>query len=68
MSLYYLLKILYNFKNNPYIKNYDLLILYSFSLGVKVSVDIHKTPFITKTKNLYHQKFSIYTNDEIQKY
>jgi len=67
MSLYYLLKILYNFKNTPYIDNYDLLILCSFSLGIKVTVDQHKTPFITKLKNIYPEKYSSYTNNEIQK-
>ena len=67
MSLYYLLKILYNFKNIPYIDNYDLLILCSFSLGIKATVDQHKTPFITKLKNIYPEKYSSYTNNEIQK-
>ena len=67
MSLYYLLKILYNFKNTPYIDNYDLLILCSFSLGIKVTVDQHKTPFITKLKRIYPEKYSSYTNNEIQK-
>ena len=67
MSLYYLLKILYNFKNTPYIDNYDLLILCSFSLGIKATVDQHKTPFITKLKNIYPEKYSSYTNNEIQK-
>ena len=66
MSLNYLLRILYNLKNNTYIDNYDLLILSSFSLGIKVSVDQHKTPFITKLKNIYPQKFSTYTNKKIQ--
>ena len=65
MSLYYLLKILYNFKNIPYIDNYDLLILSSFSLGIKASVDQHKTPFITKLKNVYPQKYSFYPNHKI---
>ena len=66
MSLNYLLKILYNFKNTPYIDNYDLLILSSFSLGIKTSVDQHKTPFITKLKNIYSQKYSFYPNHTIQ--
>ena len=66
MSLNYLLKILYNFKNIPYIDNFDLLILSSFSLGIKVSVDQHKTPFITKLKNIYSQKFRFYPNQKIQ--
>ena len=66
MSLNYLLRILYNFKNNAYIDNYDLLILSSFSLGIKASVDQHKTPFITKLKKIYPEKFSIYANNKIQ--
>jgi len=65
MSLYYLLKILYNFKNIPYIDNYDLLILISFSLGIKATVDQHKTPFITKLKRIYSEKYSLYNNKEI---
>ena len=55
MSLHYLLKILYNFQNLPYIDNYDLLILSSFSLGIKSSVDQHKTSFITKLKKIYSE-------------
>ena len=66
VSLIYLLKILYNFKNTPYIDNYDLLILSSFSLGIKTSVDQHKTPFITKIKNIYGEKYSFYSNIKIQ--
>ena len=65
MSLYYLLKILYNFKNIPYIDNYDLLILISFSLGIKATVDQHKTPFVTKLKLIYSEKYSSYSNIEI---
>ncbi len=67
MSLHYLLKILYNFKNTPYIDNYDLLILSSFSLGIKSSVDQHKTPFITKLKKIYSEKYLLYPNEVIQK-
>ena len=67
MSLLYLLKILYNFKNTPYIDNYDLLILSSFSLGIKVSVDQYKSPKTTKLKYIYSEKYSFYTNEEIQK-
>ena len=66
MSLNYLLKILYNFKNTAYIDNYDLLILSSFSLGIKASVDQHKTPFITKLKNIYPEKYLSYTNAKIK--
>ena len=66
MSLHYLLKILYNFKNIPYIDNYDLLIFSSFSLGIKASVDQHKTPFITILKNIYGKKYSSYSNIIIQ--
>lgn len=66
MSLHYLLKILYNFQNLPYIDNYDLLILSSFSLGIKSSVDQHKMPFITKLKKIYPEKFLFYSNEKIQ--
>ena len=67
MSLLYLLKILYNFKNTPYIDNYDLLVFSSFSLGIKVSVDQYKSPLTTKIKHIYSEKYSSYTNEEIQK-
>ena len=66
MSLYFLLKVLYNFKNIPYIDNYDLLILTSLSLGIKTSIDQHKTPFITILKNIYPEKYSSYSNEKIQ--
>jgi hypothetical protein len=65
MSLSFLLKILYKFKNIPYIDNYDLLILISFSLGIKATVDQHKTPFVTKLKRIYSEKYSSYNNIEI---
>ena len=67
ISLFYLLKILYNFKNKPYIDNYDLLILTSFSLAIKVTVNQHKIPFISKLKYIYPEKYSQYNNEEIEK-
>ena len=67
MSLHYLLKILYNCCNTPCINNYDILILCCFSLGIKVSTNQHKTPFISKIKLIYPEKYSFYKNEEIQK-
>lgn len=67
MSLQYLIKILYNFKNISYIDNYDLLILCSFLLGIKVSINQYNPPFITEVKRKYSDKYSSYSNEEIQK-
>ena len=59
MSLQYLIKILYNFKNIYYIDNYDLLILCSFLLGIKVSINQYNPPFITEIKRKYSKKYSL---------
>ena len=67
MSLQYLIKILYNFKNIYYIDNYDLLILCSFLLGIKVSINQYNPPFITEIKRKYSKKYSLYSNEDIQK-
>ena len=67
MSLQYLIKILYNFKNISYIDNYELLILCSFLLGIKVSINQYNPPFITEVKRKYSDKYSSYSNEEIQK-
>ena len=68
MSLQYLLKILYNIKNTSYIDNYDLIILCSFLLGIKVSINQYNYPFITDIKRKYSNKYSSYSNEDIQKY
>jgi hypothetical protein len=68
MSLQYLIKIIYNFKNISYIDNYDLFILCSFLLGIKVSINQYNPPFITEIKRKYSNKYSSYSNEEIQKY
>lgn len=67
ISLYYLLKILYNCENTPCLNNYDLLILCSFSIGTKVTVNQHNAPTIKKIKNIYKEKYSNYNNEDIQK-
>ena len=67
MSLQYLIKILYNFKNIFYIGNYDLIILCSFLLGIKVSINQYNPPFITEIKRKYSNKYSSYSNEDIHK-
>ena len=65
-SLNFLLKILYNCGNVPYLNNYDLLILCSFSLGIKSTENQHRSPSLNKLKNIYPEKYSSYENEEIK--
>jgi len=65
-SIYFLLKFLYNSKNEIYIQNYDLVILISFYLGIKTVENQNKIPNLKKFKNIYAQKFSDYLNKEIR--
>ena len=67
-SLYYLLKILFNCGNVPYCSNYDLIILSCFFLGVKTIEEQKKMINITKLKNIYPEKYSMYDNSLIKKY
>lgn len=66
ISLNFLLKILYNCGNVPYLNNYDLLILCSFSLGIKSTENQHKSPSLNKLKKIYPEKYSNYENEEIK--
>ena len=65
-SLNFLLKILYSCGNIPCLNNYDLLILCSFSLGVKSIVNQHKSPSLNKLKRIYPEKYSSYENEDIK--
>ena len=65
-SIYFLLKFLYNSKNEIYIQNYDLVILISFYLGIKTVENQNKIPNLKKFKNIYAQKFGDYLNKEIR--
>ena len=64
--LNFLLKILYNCGNIPCLNNYDLLILCSFSLGIKSTEYQHKSPSLNKLKKIYPEKFSSYENEDIK--
>lgn len=68
ISLYYLLNILYGCGNTPYLDNYDLMILTSFYIGVKISENQHSSPSLNKIKHIYPEKFSQYKNEEIKKF
>ena len=65
-SLYFLLKILYNCCNIPYLNNFDLLILCAFSLGIKSTENQHKSPSLNKLKRIYPEKYCNYNNEEIK--
>ena len=65
-TLNFLLKILYNSGNHPYFKNFDLLVLCVFSLGIKSTENQHKSPSLHKLKRIYPEKFSCYKNEDIK--
>lgn len=65
-SLNFLLKILYNCCNIPYLNNFDLLILCAFSLGIKSTENQHKSPSLNKLKRIYAEKFYNYNNEDIK--
>ena len=65
-TLSFLLKILYNCGNKPCLNNFDLLILCSFSLGIKSIETRNKSPSINRLKKIYQEKFYQYENDEIK--
>ncbi len=65
-SLIFFLKILYNCGNNPYLNNYDLLILSAFSLGIKSTENQHKSPTLNKLKRIYPERYSTYENEDIK--
>ena len=65
-TLSFLLKILYNCGNKPCLNNFDLLILCSFSIGIKSIETRNKSPSINRLKKIYKEKFYQYENDEIK--
>ena len=65
LSISFYIKILYNCGNSPCLNDLDLLILCSFLLGTKISENQHKCLTITKIKNIYPEKFSKYSNEEV---
>lgn len=65
-SLNFLLKILYNCCNIPYLNNFDLLILCAFSLGIKSTENQHKSPSLNKLKRIYPEKYGCYNNEDIK--
>ena len=65
MSLYFILKILYKCKNNPYLTNLDLIVLICFSLGIKSIIKQKDFPSIKRIKRIYEEKYNDYKNEEI---
>lgn len=65
-SIYFLLKFIYESKNDILISNYDIIILVSFYLGTKIVENQKKIPNLTKLKNIYKEKFGEYKNEEIK--
>ena len=65
-TLSFLLKILYNCGNTPCINNFDLLILCSFSIGIKSVETRNKSTSINRLKKIYQEKYYNYDNNEIK--
>jgi len=65
LSLYFILKILYQCENTPYLSNLDLIILNCFSLGIKSIVKQKDFPSINRIKKIYEEKYINYNNEEI---
>ena len=67
MSLYFILKLLYNCKNTPHLSNLDLIIFNCFSLGIKSITKQKYFPLINNIKKIYEEKYYNYKNEEIYK-
>jgi hypothetical protein len=65
LSLYFILKILYQCENTPYLSNLDLIILNCFSLGIKSIIKQKDFPSIKRLKKIYEEKYINYNNEEI---
>ena len=65
-SIYFLLKFLYKSRNNILISNYDLIILVSFYLGIKIVENQKRIPNLNKLKNIYKERYGQYSNVEIK--
>ena len=67
MSLYFILKILYKCRNNPYLTNLDLIVFNCFTLGIKSIIKQIDFPSISRIKKIYEEKYKNYKNEEIYK-
>lgn len=65
-SLKCLYKLIFNLNNNEDLIDYDLLILSSFYLGLKLNEIITKVPKIKKLKELYPKKYHNYETNNIR--
>lgn len=65
-SLKCLLKILYNLNNNDNLIEFDLLVLTSFYLGLKLNELRTKIPKIKKLKEIYPKKYHDYDQKKIK--
>ena len=65
LSLNFILKILYQCGNVPYLTNLDLIILNCFSLGTKCITKQTSFPSINRIKKIYEEKYNNYKNEEI---
>ena len=65
LSLYFILKILYKCENTAYLNNLDLIVLNSFSLGIKSTIQQKDFPSINRLKKIYEEKYINYKNEEI---
>ena len=65
-SIYFLLKFLYKTRNNILISNYDIIILVSFYLGIKIVENQKIIPNLDKLKKIYQEKYGNYKNKEIK--
>ena len=65
-TLNFLIKILYNCGNTPCLNNFDLLILCTFSIGIKSIENRNQSPSINGLKRIYPEKYYHYSNGEIK--
>ena len=65
LSLNFILKILYQCGNVPYLSNLDLIVLNCFSLGAKCIIKQTSFPSINRIKKIYEEKYNNYKNEEI---
>ena len=65
LSLNFILNILYQCGNIPYLSNLDLIVLNCFSLGAKCIIKQTSFPSINRIKKIYEEKYNNYKNEEI---
>ena len=66
-SFTYLTYILFNCGNNPYLTNFDMMILICFYLAIKAIIKQNRIPCLNKFKKIYSEKYANYRNEEIIK-